>query len=82
MVTTIKAYAKINLALNVYDKLDNGYHNIDMVTIPLELHDTLELDKLPKDYETYITSNDMDLPTDQSNLSSIAFNKFKDKIHF
>ena len=54
MVTTIKAYAKINLALNVYDKLDNGYHNIDMVTIPLELHDTLELDNLPKDYETYI----------------------------
>ena len=53
MVTTIKAYAKINLALNVYDKLDNGYHNIDMVTIPLELHDTLELDKLPKDYETF-----------------------------
>lgn len=82
MVTTIKAYAKINLALNVYDKLDNGYHNIDMVTIPLELHDTLELDKLPKDYETYITSNDMDLPTDQSNLSSIAFNKFKDKVNF
>ena len=42
MNTSVKAYAKINLALNVYDRKEDGYHNIDMVTIPLDLHDIIE----------------------------------------
>ena len=77
MITSIKAYAKINLALNVYDRMDNGYHNIDMITIPLALHDIVELDPLPKGYESFITSDDISLPTDEPNLSHIAFTKFK-----
>ena len=80
MNTSIKAYAKINLAINVYDKLDNGYHNVDMVTIPLALHDILELESLPNGYESFITSDDDSLPTDESNLSSVAFNKLKEKL--
>lgn len=82
MITSIKAYAKINLALNVYDKLENGYHNIDMVTIPLSLHDTIELESLPKGYGTFITSDDVSLPTDESNLSNVALTKFKEKFPF
>lgn len=81
MNTSIKAYAKINLAINVYDKLDNGYHNVDMVTIPLALHDILELESLPNGYESFITSDDDSLPTDESNLSSIAFKKLKEKLN-
>lgn len=82
MITSIKAYAKINLALNVYDRLENGYHNIDMITIPLSLHDTIELESLPKGYGTFITSDDASLPTDESNLSNIALNKFKTMFPF
>lgn len=73
MVFTIKAYAKINLALNVFEKMDDGYHDVDMISIPLALHDVLELETLPKDYDTYITSDDEDLPTDESNLSYKAY---------
>ncbi len=73
MVSTIKAYAKINLALNIKGKFENGYHDIDMVTIPIELHDILELELLPFGYESYITSDDESLPTDESNLSIKAF---------
>ena len=82
MITSIKAYAKINLALNVYDRMDNGYHNIDMITIPLALHDIVELDPLPKGYESFITSDDISLPTDESNLTHIAFTKFKQQYPF
>ena len=81
MNTSVKAYAKINLALNVYDRKEDGYHNIDMVTIPLDLHDIIELELLPKGYESYITSDDDSLPTDESNLSNKAFRKMKEKFH-
>lgn len=37
----IKAYAKVNLALNVKNKRKDGYHNLDMVMSTLELHDVL-----------------------------------------
>jgi 4-diphosphocytidyl-2C-methyl-D-erythritol kinase len=43
----IKAYAKINIALNVLGKDDNGYHQLDMVNLPLELHDSIEISVLP-----------------------------------
>lgn len=39
-----KAYAKINLALNVKDKREDGYHDIESIMLPLELHDSIELE--------------------------------------
>lgn len=74
---TVKAYAKINLAINVFDKREDGYHDVDMVMIPLELHDIIELDPMPNGYESYITSDDISLPTDESNLSYKAFLKLR-----
>lgn len=37
----IKAYAKINLALNVIGKRDDGYHDLDMIMVPINLYDKL-----------------------------------------
>ncbi|PKK96941.1 MAG: hypothetical protein CVV58_03805 [Tenericutes bacterium HGW-Tenericutes-3] len=36
------AHAKINLALDVVKKRKDGYHDLQMIMIPIELHDTLE----------------------------------------
>ncbi|MFK5883752.1 MAG: 4-(cytidine 5'-diphospho)-2-C-methyl-D-erythritol kinase [Candidatus Izemoplasma sp.] len=36
-----KAYAKINLFLNVVGKRIDGYHDLEMIMAPLELHDLL-----------------------------------------
>lgn len=36
-----KAHAKINLALDVIKKRDDGYHELKMIMVPLELHDQL-----------------------------------------
>lgn len=38
---TEKAYAKINLALDVVRKRIDGYHDLKMIMVPLELHDVL-----------------------------------------
>lgn len=44
-----KAYAKINLALNVKSRRDDGYHELEMVMVPVSFYDELELVKSDKD---------------------------------
>lgn len=46
MMIEKKAYAKINLGLDVKQKLSNGYHQVDMIMTSLELHDTLIFEML------------------------------------
>ena len=43
--TYVKRYAKINLALNITGKRENGYHELDMIMVPIELHDTIVIEK-------------------------------------
>lgn len=50
----VKAPAKINLYLDVLGKRENGYHDLDMVMLPLELHDTIELQLAPRATYTHI----------------------------
>lgn len=40
---TIKAFAKINLALDVLGKRSDGYHEVDMVMQGINLHDVVEI---------------------------------------
>ena len=81
MNTSIKAYAKINIALNILNRREDGYHDLDMVMIPIDLHDIIELERLPHGYESYLTSDDQDLPTDESNFSHVAFTKMKSEFN-
>ena len=41
-----KAYAKINLALDVTGKLPNGYHTVKMVMETISIHDDLEITRV------------------------------------
>lgn len=40
-----KAYAKINLLLNITGRLNNGYHTLDGVMIPVSIYDTVRIAK-------------------------------------
>jgi len=40
-----KAYAKINLVLDVVKKREDGYHELQMVMIPIDLYDTLTFEE-------------------------------------
>ena len=46
-----KAYAKINLSLNVKSKRVDGYHDLESIMLPIELHDTIDIsiDKTQRD---------------------------------
>ena len=42
-----KAHAKINLSLDIKNLRDDGYHNLETIMLPLEMHDSLEVQILP-----------------------------------
>ncbi len=62
----IKAYAKINLGLDVVQKLPNGYHEVRMVMQTVGIYDELTLEKT--DEGIYLTTDSGELPTDENNL--------------
>lgn len=40
-----KAYAKLNLSLNVVGKMNNGFHELETIMVPVGLYDTLYFEK-------------------------------------
>lgn len=72
----IKAFAKINLAIDVKKRDENGYHDIDMVTLPITLHDILEMEQLISRHGIFITSDDPSLICDEGNLCFQSFESY------
>ena len=54
----LKAYAKINLAINVVKKRKDGFHDLDMIVLPLKLHDTIATSRISKKQTSHILIND------------------------
>ena len=75
----IRAYAKINLALDVVRRREDGYHELDMVMTPIELHDLIYIDKIEKGIE--ITSNSYKVPTDERNIMYKVAKILIDRFH-
>jgi 4-diphosphocytidyl-2-C-methyl-D-erythritol kinase len=76
----VRALAKINLAIDVLSKREDGYHEIDMITIPLKLHDSVEITKFPANskMETYLYCDDPTIVCDESNLAYKALNAMRE----
>ena len=64
---SIKAYAKINLAIDVIKKRPDNYHEVKMIMQSINLFDIITLTDY--DNKIIITSNSMDIPLDNSNLA-------------
>ncbi|MCL0106730.1 4-(cytidine 5'-diphospho)-2-C-methyl-D-erythritol kinase [Peptococcaceae bacterium] len=62
----VKAHAKINLALKVLGKREDGYHEVEMVMQSLALHDKIFLTLIRSDIELLVEG---DAPLDESNLA-------------
>lgn len=65
---TVKSYAKINVSLRVLSKRPDGYHELEMVNLPLELHDVITLEKTPAGSGLYVTCDDVALSNTRHNL--------------
>lgn len=64
----IKANAKINLALDVVGKKDNGYHELDMVMVPISLYDNLDIEISDQDS---VICNNINLDDDNTIIKAI-----------
>ena len=62
----IKAYAKINLGLDVIKRLPNGYHQVKMIMQTVDICDELFLEKAASGIT--LTTDSGELPADKSNL--------------
>ena len=47
----VKAYAKINLALDVIGKREDGYHELEMIMAPITLHDLIYINTIASGIE-------------------------------
>lgn len=76
----LKAYAKINLGLDVVGKREDGYHEVRMIMQTVKLFDKLTFRVLKQD-EIRIKTNLGFLPVDEHNLIYKAIRLLKDTYH-
>lgn len=76
----LKAYAKINLGLDVLGKREDGYHEVRMIMQTIRLYDKLNMKKLNKD-EIIIKTNLSYLPTNENNLVYRAIQMLKEEFN-
>lgn len=74
-----KSFAKINLMLNVVGRNEDGYHELEMVTVPVDLFDTIDIEFSKK---MKMTSNKHYIPNDRRNTVIDAIETMRDRYHF
>ena len=68
----VQSYAKINICLDITGIRNDGYHLLDMVMLPISLHDTLLIEETPKAIDNYITLDEFTIGDSQYNTVSQA----------
>jgi 4-diphosphocytidyl-2-C-methyl-D-erythritol kinase len=74
----LHAYGKINLALDVIGRRENGYHDVRMIMQTVKLYDKLKFARLNED-KIVITTNLSFLPVNEDNLVYKACRLIKDE---
>jgi 4-diphosphocytidyl-2-C-methyl-D-erythritol kinase len=70
-----KAFAKINLSIDIVSRMDSGYHNMRMVMQSVGLHDEVSVQCEPGEGITVVTDLKY-LPGDERNIASRAASVF------
>ena len=78
----VKANAKINLYLDVTAKREDGYHDLDMVMLPLELHDAISFEKVSYLKDSYITCDHVELQETKYNLINQTISEMRKRYNF
>ena len=82
MAKSIKSYAKINISLDVVSKRSDGYHELDSIMLPIELHDSIIIETLYKSSDNFVTADDFSKGLDHYNLASSALDAMTAKYNF
>ena len=75
MKVTVKAYAKINLLLDICAKRRDGYHDLFMIMQSVGLYDTVTVERI-KGRNIVISCDVNDVPTDERNIAYKAADAF------
>ena len=62
-----KAYAKINITLDILGKRNDGYHELEMIMQNVSLHDNITAEKT--DGEIFVSSNSGIIPKGEKNIA-------------
>ena len=73
----IKAYAKINIALDAVGKREDGYHLLKMIMQTIDIYDLIGIEKAPQNI--ILSCNKSFIPTDNRNLAYKAAELFINK---
>lgn len=79
MKIKIKSNAKINIGLDVVKKREDGYHELDMIMVPIDLYDIIDVEISDEPGELSISTNKKEIPVDSSNIMAKVYNKFYEK---
>lgn len=71
----LKSYAKINICLDVVSKRKDGYHDLDMIMLPLEMHDSILFSELQNAQDHFVTIDDYSVGSFKYNLATSAIEK-------
>ena len=74
-----RAYAKINLALDVKRRREDGYHDLEMIMAPITRHDLLYIDVIDEGIE--ISTNNRMIPVNEKNIVYKIISLVKDIYH-
>ena len=72
-----KAYAKVNITLDVVGKREDGYHLLKMIMQNIDIYDVITIEKIKSGIE--ITCNKPYVPTDERNLAYKAAKLFMEE---
>lgn len=75
----LKATAKINLALDVLRKREDGYHEVRMIMQMVDMYDWVELKAIPGRSGIQMTTNLSYIPVDEGNLAYRAAKMLMDE---
>ena len=72
MMKSVKSYAKINISLLVKEKRPDGYHELDSLMVPIELHDSIVISPLYNRDDSFVTVDDFSNGLIHYNLAGSA----------
>ena len=72
--------AKINIGLNVFEKNEDGYHDIDSIMVPVTLADEMEIEIYNESGKLEIECSEKKIPTDERNILYKAYKVFFENI--
>ena len=64
---SFRSPAKVNLSLRILGRREDGFHDLETLMCPLDLHDVVELEL--KGQEIQLSCSNPDIPTDAGNLA-------------